>query len=416
MTAPDIAVGPAAAGPSVTCERATDLLKARYAAALMPNYGMPPLALARGEGCVVWDADGNSYLDLLGGIAVSALGHAHPAIVQAVSRQVGSLAHVSNLYLHEGQVALAERLLSLLGADGRGRVFFANSGTEANEAALKLVRRMQGAGRPVFVAADGGFHGRTMGSLSLTGKSTIRDPFAPFGLEVRFVPYGDADALTAAIGPDCGAVFLEPCLGEGGIVPAPAGYLKAARTACDSAGALLVLDEIQSGIGRTGTWFACQAEGVVPDVITLAKGLGGGLPIGACIGLGAAGSALGRGEHGSTFGGNPVACAAALAVLDTIERDGLLENVTRVGAVLSAGIRAVDYPLLAGVRGSGLWLAIALTAPVAGLVEAAARQAGFLVNAVQPDAIRLAPPLILTAAEADEFTATLPGILAEVSA
>ncbi|HEX9552556.1 MAG TPA: aminotransferase class III-fold pyridoxal phosphate-dependent enzyme, partial [Streptosporangiaceae bacterium] len=250
----------------------------------MPNYGTPPLALARGEGCVVWDADGNSYLDLLGGIAVSALGHAHPAIVEAVSQQVGSLAHISNLYLHEGQVALAERLLALLGADGR--VFFANSGTEANEAALKLVRRMQGAGRPVFVAAEGGFHGRTMGSLSLTGKSSIRDPFGPFGVDVRFVPYGDAAALAAAIGHDCAGVFLEPCLGEGGIVPAPAGYLKAARAACDSAGALLVLDEIQSGIGRTGAWFACQSEDVVPDVITLAKGLGGGLPIGACIGIG----------------------------------------------------------------------------------------------------------------------------------
>jgi acetylornithine/N-succinyldiaminopimelate aminotransferase len=415
MTVPDIAAGRTAAEQGVTGATATDLLKARYAAALMPNYGVPPIALARGEGCVVWDADGNSYLDLVGGIAVSALGHAHPAIVAAVSRQVGSLAHSSNLYLHEGQVALAERLLSLLGADGRGRVFFANSGTEANEAALKLVRRVQGAGRPVFVAAEGGFHGRTMGSLSLTGKSSIRDPFGPFGVEIRFVPYGDADALTAAVGPDCAGVFLEPCLGEGGIVPAPAGYLKAARAACDSAGAVLVLDEIQSGIGRTGAWFACQAEGVMPDVITLAKGLGGGLPIGACIGLGAAGSALGRGDHGSTFGGNPVACAAALAVLDTIERDGLLENVTRVGSVLSAGLRAVDHPLLAGVRGSGLWLAIALSAPVAGLVEAAARQAGFLVNAVQPDAIRLAPPLVLSAAQARSFTGALPGILTQAS-
>jgi acetylornithine/N-succinyldiaminopimelate aminotransferase len=415
MTAPEIAASRTAAGPGVTVPTATDLLRARYTAALMPNYGTPPLALARGDGCVVWDADGNSYLDLLGGIAVSALGHAHPAIVEAVSRQVGSLAHISNLYLHESQVALAERLLSLLGADGRGRVFFANSGTEANEAALKLVRRMQGAGRPVFVAADGGFHGRTMGSLSLTGKSSIRDPFAPFGVEVRFVPYGDADALTAAIGPDCAGVFLEPCLGEGGIVPAPAGYLKTARAACDSAGALLVLDEIQSGIGRTGAWFGCQAAGIMPDVITLAKGLGGGLPIGACIGIGPAGFALGRGEHGSTFGGNPVACAAALAVLDTIERDDLLENVTRVGAVLSAGITAVDHPLLAGVRGSGLWLAIGLTAPVAGLVEAAARQAGFLVNAVQPDAIRLAPPLVLSAEQARSFTDALPGILAQAS-
>jgi acetylornithine/N-succinyldiaminopimelate aminotransferase len=413
MTVPDIAADRTAPGPGITGATATDLLKDRYAAALMPNYGTPPLALARGEGCVVWDADGNSYLDLLGGIAVSALGHAHPAIVEAVSQQVGILAHISNLYLHEGQVALAERLLALLGADGR--VFFANSGTEANEAALKLVRRMQGAGRPVFVAAEGGFHGRTMGSLSLTGKSSIRDPFGPFGVDVRFVPYGDAAALAAAIGHDCAGVFLEPCLGEGGIVPAPAGYLKAARAACDSAGALLVLDEIQSGIGRTGAWFACQSEDVVPDVITLAKGLGGGLPIGACIGIGAAGSALGRGEHGSTFGGNPIACAAALAVLDTIERDGLLENVTRVGAVLSAGITAVDHPWLAGVRGSGLWLAIELTAPVAGLVEAAARQAGFLVNAVQPDAIRLAPPLVLSPEQARSFTHALPATLAQAA-
>ena len=393
---------------------ATSALQERYGAVMMPNYGTPPIALARGEGCVVWDVDGNRYLDLLGGIAVSALGHAHPALVAAVSEQAARLAHISNLYLHEGQVALAERLLGLLGADGR--VFFANSGTEANEAAVKLVRRMQGAGRPVFVAAEGGFHGRTMGSLSLTGKSSIREPFAPFGVDVRFVPYGDAAALAAAIGPDCAGVFLEPCLGEGGVVPAPAGYLKAARAACDASGALLVLDEIQSGIGRTGAWFACQAEGILPDVITLAKGLGGGLPIGACIGVGAAGSGFSRGDHGSTFGGNPIACAAALAVLDTIERDGLLAHVTQVGAALSAGIAAIDHPLVAGVRGSGLWLAIALTAAVATSVEAAARQAGFLVNAVQPDAIRLAPPLVLSASQARSFTDALPGILSQASA
>jgi acetylornithine/N-succinyldiaminopimelate aminotransferase len=389
----------------------TERLKERYAAALMPNYGVPPVAMARGDGCVVWDVDGNAYLDLIGGIAVSALGHAHPALVTAVSRQVATLAHVSNLYLHEAQVALAERLIGLLGA--QGRVFFANSGTEANEAAFKLVRRLQGAARPVFVAAEGGFHGRTMGSLALTGKSSIRVPFAPFGAEVRFVPYGDADALAASIDGTCAAVFLEPCLGEGGIVPAPPGYLKAARAACDSAGSLLVLDEIQSGIGRTGAWFACQAEGVMPDVITLAKGLGGGLPIGACIGIGHAGTALGRGDHGSTFGGNPVACAAALAVLDTIEQEGLLENVTQVGDVLSAGISAVEHPLLGSLRGSGLWLALALTAPSASLVETAARQAGFLVNAVQPDAVRLAPPLILSAGQARSFTDALPAILTQ---
>jgi acetylornithine/N-succinyldiaminopimelate aminotransferase len=235
-------------------------------------------------------------------------------------------------------------------------------------------------------------------------------------VEVRFVPYGDAGALSSAVMPDCAAVFLEPTLGEGGVVPAPAGYLKAARAACDATGALLVLDEIQSGVGRTGAWFAHQAEGVVPDVLTLAKGLGGGLPIGACIGLGGAADGLAKGDHGSTFGGNPVACAAALAVLDTIERDGLLRNVTEVGGELKAGIEAIGHPLVTGVRGSGLWLAIALAGPAAAAVETAARQAGFLVNAVQPDAIRLAPPLILSAAEAASFTAALPSILDAVGA
>ena len=388
---------------------ATQQLQDRYAAAIMGTYGIPPLALDYGRGCTLWDVDGRSYLDLIGGIAVSALGHAHPALVAAVTEQAGRLAHTSNLYLHARQVELAERLLSLLGHDGR--VFFANSGTEANEAALKLVRRRQGAGRPVIVAAEGSFHGRTMGSLSLTGKSSIRAPFYPFGVEARFVPYGDAAALAEAVRPDCAAVFLEPTLGEGGVVPAPDGYLKAARAACDEAGALLVLDEIQSGLGRTGVWFAHQSEGIVPDVVTLAKGLGGGLPIGACIGIGAAADGLGRGEHGSTFGGNPVACAAALAVLDTIERDGLLDQVTQVGAELAAGISAVAHPLSTGVRGAGLWLAIELAQPASAAVEAAARTAGFLVNAVQPDAIRLAPPLILSSAEAASFTAALPAIL-----
>jgi len=388
---------------------ATEQLQDRYAAAIMLTYGIPPVALARGRGCTVWDVDGNSYLDLIAGIAVSSLGHGHPALVAAVSEQVGRLAHTSNLFLHERQVELAERLLGLLGTDGR--VFFANSGTEANEAALKLVRRRQGPSRPVIIAAEHGFHGRSMGSLAVTGKESIRVPFAPFGVDVRFVPYGDVGALTSAVGPDCAAVFLEPTLGEGGVVPPPAGYLKAARAACDAAGALLVLDEIQSGIGRTGEWFAHQAEGVTPDVLTLAKGLGGGLPIGACIGLGALGTGLSRGEHGSTFGGNPVACAAALAVLDTIEKDGLLANVTQVGGQLRADIEATGHPLVSGVRGSGLWLAIALTSPVAAAVEAAARRSGFLINAVQPDAVRLAPPLVLSAQEGASFTAALPGIL-----
>ena len=398
------------AGPTELPSRGAEL-RSRFAGALMPNYGIPSIALVRGEGCVVWDADGKSYLDLIGGIAVSALGHAHPALVAAVSKQVGTLAHCSNLFLHEREIELAERLLNLLGA-APGRVFFANSGTEANEAAVKLVRRHQGSTRPVFVAASGGFHGRTLGSLALTGKSSIRDPFLPFGIDVRFVPYGDPDALAAAFDADCAAVFLEPGLGEGGVVPAPDGYLRAAREACDAAGAMLVIDEIQSGVGRTGEWFAFQRSGIVPDVVTLAKGLGGGLPIGACVGIGPCASALGKGDHGSTFGGNPVACAAALAVLDTIEADGLLENVRKVGTVLRDGIRAIAHPLLAGVRGDGLWLALVLTSPIAPAVESAAIQVGFLVNAVQPDAVRLAPPLVLGAEQAETFVAALPGILA----
>jgi acetylornithine/N-succinyldiaminopimelate aminotransferase len=392
---------------------ATEELQGRYAAAVMMTFGMPPVALARGSGCMVWDVDGNAYLDLVAGIAVSALGHAHPAIVTAVTEQAGRLAHISNLYLHEPQVLLAERLIGLLGVEGR--VFFANSGAEANEAAIKLVRRRQGAARPVFVAAENSFHGRTMGALSLTGKSSIREPFGPFGLEVRFVPYGDSGALRNAVGSDCAAVFLEPCQGEAGVVPAPEGYLRDARAACDDAGALLVVDEIQSGMGRTGAWYAHQREGIVPDVITLAKGLGGGLPIGACIGIGDCGSALAKGDHGSTFAGNPIACAAALAVLDTIQRDGLLGNATEVGNRIAAGVEATGHPLVTGVRGTGLWRAITLAAPAAAAVEAAARRAGFLVNAVQPDAIRLAPPLILTAEQADSFTAELPSILSSAS-
>jgi acetylornithine/N-succinyldiaminopimelate aminotransferase len=390
----------------------SDNLRERFEAAMMPNYGTPPLALARGEGCRVWDADGNQYLDLIAGIAVSALGHAHPAIVEAVTSQVGKLAHTSNLFVHEPGVQLAERLLGLLNADGQARVFFCNSGAEANEAAIKLVRRTRGTDKP-FVAAIGSFHGRTMGSLSITGKESIRTPFGPFGVNVRWIPYGDEAALAGAIDAEVAAVFLEPTLGEGGVVPPPDGYLRAVRQACDQAGALLVLDEIQSGIGRTGEWFAHQTAGILPDVLTLAKGLGGGLPIGACIGFGEAGTALRKGDHGSTFGANPVACAAALAVLDTIDKRSILGNVKTVGDVLASGIEATDHPLLKGVRGSGLWLAAVLTEDKAPAVYQAAQDRGFLVNAVQPDAVRLAPPLILTEAEASEFTAALPAILTQ---
>lgn len=390
----------------------SEALRKRFEAAMMVNYGTPPLALARGEGSRVWDVDGNRYLDLIGGIAVSALGHAHPAIVDAVTSQVAKIAHTSNLFVHEPGVRLAEKLLGLLHADGgRGRVFFCNSGTEANEAALKLVRRRQGPGRPVIVAAEHSFHGRTMGALAITGKDSIREPFGPFGFEVRWVEYGNAAALSEAVDSTVAAVFLEPTQGEGGVIGAPAGYLAAARAACDAAGALLVLDEIQSGIGRTGVWFAHQAEGVLPDVLTLAKGLGGGLPIGACVGFGDSSTALAKGDHGSTFGGNPIACAAALAVLETIESEDILASVKTVGESLANGIDAIEHPLLGGVRGSGLWLAAVLTADRAPAVYVAAQQAGFLVNAVQPDAIRLAPPLVLTQPEADEFVAALPALL-----
>jgi acetylornithine/N-succinyldiaminopimelate aminotransferase len=395
-----------------------DDLQRRFAAALMPNYGVPPVAIARGAGAYVWDTGGKRYLDLIGGIAVSALGHAHPAIVEAVSDQVRKVAHTSNLFLHEPEVLLAERLLSLLGTSD-ARVFFANSGTEANEAALKLALRYQGqpaqGERRTIVAAEHSFHGRTLGSLMITGKESIRTPFGPYGLTVRFVPYGDADALRGAVDETVAAVFLEPALGEGGVVPAPEGYLRAAREAATSAGALLVLDEIQSGIGRTGEWFAHQAAGVRPDILTLAKGLGGGLPIGACVGFGPLGTAFGAGDHGSTFGGNPVACAAALAVLDTIERDGLLASVKHVGQHLRDGVTGIGHPLVAGVRGSGLWLAVALTAEKSAAVAGAARDHGFLVNPVQPDAVRLAPPLVLSAAEAGEFLSSFPAILDEAA-
>nr|WP_084550783.1 acetylornithine transaminase [Actinomadura rifamycini] len=392
----------------------SDGLRKRFEAAFMPNYGVPPVALARGEGCTVWDADGRAYLDLIAGIAVSSLGHAHPALVEAVTAQAATIAHTSNLFLHEPEVLLAERLRGLLGGDGgpAGRVFLANSGTEANECALKLaIKYGKENGRSYFVAAENGFHGRTLGALSLTGKTAIREPFGPFGRDVRFVPYGDADALKAAVDGDCAAVFLEPAQGEAGVVPPPDGYFAAAREICDAAGALLVADEIQSAIGRTGTWFAFQHENARPDVITLAKGLGGGLPIGACVAFGPHGDLFAKGDHGSTFGGNPIGAAAALAVLDTIDRDGLLGNAAAVGDALAAGIDAVDHPLLAGVRGRGLWRAITLTGPHAPAVEAAARDAGFLINALQPDALRLAPPLILTAEQARAFTAALPAIL-----
>jgi acetylornithine aminotransferase len=376
---------------------------------MLPTYAAPVLTLVRGEGATVWDDQGRSYVDLVAGIAVNALGHAHPAVVEAVSRQVATLGHTSNLVATEPSLRLAERLLALAGRAGEGRVFFANSGAEANEAAFKLARRT---GRASVVSAEGGFHGRTMGALALTGQPAKRAPFEPLPGGVTFVPYGDADAVTSAVGPGTAAVLLEPVQGEAGVVVPPAGYLLAAREVTRRHGALLVLDEVQTGIGRTGAWFAHQREpGADPDVVTLAKGLGGGLPIGALLAFGAAADLVRPGQHGSTFGGNPVSCAAALAVLDTIESEGLLTRATVLGERLRAGISASGHPVVAGVRGAGLMLAVELDRPVAAAAEAAARDAGFLVNAVGPSTIRLVPPLVLSDEQADAFVAALPGVL-----
>jgi acetylornithine/N-succinyldiaminopimelate aminotransferase len=386
----------------------------RWESVMMPNYGTPPMALERGQGVRVWDTEGNSYLDFVGGIAVSSLGHAHPAIVAAVSGQVAKLAHTSNLSMHEPGIQLAERLVELLALPAR--VFFANSGAEANECALKLVRlHGRAEQRSEVVSCHNSFHGRTLGALAVTGNPAKRTPFEPLPGPVTFVDYGDVDALRAAVGPRTAAVIVEPTLGEGGVVPAPAGFLAQVRQICDTAGALMIVDEVQSGIGRTGHWFATQAEGVRPDIITLAKGLGGGLPIGACIGVGSAGELFSPGDHGSTFGGNPVSCAAALAVLRTIADDHLLDNVKRVGEHLASGLEELDSPLVREVRGSGLWRALALVGDDAAAVESAARKRGLLINAVKPDAIRLAPPLILTEAEVDEALPLLREALDEVA-
>ncbi|MFF3348564.1 acetylornithine transaminase [Streptomyces sp. NPDC002779] len=384
-------------------------LTARWQGALMNNYGTPRLALVRGEGARLWDADGRQYLDFVGGIATNALGHAHPAVVEAVSRQIASLGHVSNLFMAEPPVALAERLLQLFGRDGR--VFFCNSGAEANEAVFKLGRLT---GRTRMVATDGGFHGRTMGALALTGQPAKQDPFLPLPGDVTHVPYGDAQALAAAVTEETAFVIIEPIQGENGVVVPPPGYLKAARAITAATGALLVLDEVQTGIGRTGHWFEYQAhEGVLPDVVTLAKQLGGGLPLGATVAFGRAAELLGPGHHGTTFGGNPVACAAGLAVLDTIENEGLLENVKRQSEKLRDGIESLGHPLVSHVRGAGLLLGIVLTESLAPRVQQAAQDAGFLVNAPAPDVVRLMPPLNLGDDEVDAFLRALPGVLDE---
>ncbi|MFI1918598.1 acetylornithine transaminase [Nocardia sp. NPDC020380] len=387
-------------------------IQQRWQTALMNNYGTPKVALTRGAGAVVYDADGKRYLDFLGGIAVNSLGHAHPAILEAVTQQLGTLGHVSNLYASEPVIELAERLLAHFG-DGHGKAFFCNSGAEANEAAFKIARLT---GKTKIVAAEEAFHGRTMGALAMTGQAAKREPFAPMPPGVEFVPYGDAAALARAVDGNTAAVILEPILGESGVVVPPADYLAKARAITKEQGALLILDEVQTGIGRTGAFYAHQAAGIVPDVITLAKGLGGGLPIGAVLAQGAAAELLQPGMHGTTFGGNPVCAAAALAVLRTIDEEGLLAHVESVGKVLVDGIDTLHHPLVDHVRGAGLLIGIQLTADVSAQVEESARAAGYLVNPAKPNVIRLAPPLVLTQTQAENFLTDLPGILDAVQA
>jgi acetylornithine aminotransferase len=381
-------------------------LQERWAAVMMHNYGTPPLALASGEGAVVTDTDGRSYVDLLGGIAVNVLGHRHPAVIDAVTRQLNTLGHTSNLYATEPGVALAEALVAHLGAPAR--VFFCNSGTEANEVAFKITRLT---GRTKIVAAQNAFHGRTMGSLALTGQPAKQAPFEPLPGNVVHIPFGDAEELERAVDSDTAAVFLEPIMGEGGVVVPPAGYLVAAREITARHGALLVMDEVQTGVGRTGAFYAHQHDGIVPDVVTLAKGLGGGLPIGACLAVGAASELLTAGLHGSTFGGNPVCTAAALAVLGVLADEDLIGRADVLGKTLHHGIESLGHPLVDHARGRGLLLGIVLTAAAAKHAETAARDAGYLVNAAAPDVVRLAPPLIVTEAQLDGFLGALPGIL-----
>lgn len=384
----------------------------RWQHALMDNYGTPSIELVRGRGARVWDCEGREYIDLLAGIAVNALGHGDPRLVDAVATQLATLGHTSNLQATEPAIRLAERLIALVG-DPDARVFFCNSGAEANEAAFKLARLT---GRTRMVVAQNSFHGRTMGALSLTAQPAKQDPFRPLPGDVQVVPYGDAAALAEAVDSSTAAIVLEPIQGEGGVIVPPSGYLADVRRIADEHGALLILDEVQTGIGRTGTWFAHQGEGVRPDIMTLAKGLGGGLPIGAVIGFGRAAALFAPGSHGSTFGGNPVSCAAALAVLDAIEADGLMARAAELHDLFAKALVERGHGVVDHVRGRGLLMAAVLTAPPAAELERACREHGLIVNAVASDAIRLAPPLVITDADVAEALDRWDAACASVSA
>ncbi len=382
---------------------------------LVQNAGDRLALLTRGEGSYLWDADGRRYLDFLAGIAVTSLGHAHPVFVEAVSKQAATLAHVSNYFATPPQLALAARLKRLAGAGIDGRVFFSNSGAEANEAAFKLARLHGGTERPRILALENGFHGRTMGSLAMTAKASMRAPFEPMPGGVEHIP-ATIEALEAAMDERVAAVIVEPIQGEAGVVELPEGYLAAARSLTLAHGALLIVDEIQTGAGRTGAWFGFSHEGITPDAITLAKGIGGGFPIGALVTYGAASNLFTPGSHGSTFGGNPLATAVADAVLTEIERSGLVENAARRGEELRELILGLDSPLISAVRGRGLLIGVALSAPVAGAVVAAAQERGLIVNAANPETVRIAPALTIGDDELAAFRELFAAALADVSA
>jgi acetylornithine aminotransferase len=380
----------------------------RWSNSVQKNYGSPSIALVKGKGLVVTDADGKQYLDFLGGIATNILGHAHPAIVKAVSKQVSILSHVSNFYVHPNAVELAEKLASMTG-DKSAKVFFCQSGAEANEAALKLSRRT---GKVRVVAAQGAFHGRTMGALSLTGQPSKREPFLPLVKGVKHVPYGDIEAMRKAVNKKTAMVIIEPIMGEAGVIVPPADYLQELRALCDAKGALLVIDAVQTGMGRTGDWFGYEYSGITPDVITLAKGLGGGLPLGAMIALGKAADLFQPGDHGSTFGGNPVTTAAGLAAIKFIESQKLLKKVEKQGAYLMQELALI--PGVSEVRGAGLLLGIELENLKSSDVAGALQKSGVLVNAANPTTIRLAPALIVTDVQIKKFISIFKKVMSDV--
>ncbi|MCG6568675.1 acetylornithine transaminase [Tessaracoccus sp. ZS01] len=383
-----------------------DELTASYGAVMMNAFGAPKRIFERGEGVHLWDADGRQYTDLLSGLAVNALGHAHPGVTQAITEQLGRLGHVSNFFASEPQIRLAQRLAALTGDSG-ARLFFTNSGTEANEAAFKLTRLT---GRTRIIAMEGAFHGRTMGALAITANAKYREPFVPLPGDVTFVPYGDIEALRAAVDDTVAAVVVEAVQGENGVVPAPDGYLAEIRELTRAHGALMWVDEVQTGLGRCGEYLAHRTVSAVADLITLAKGLGNGFPIGACIATGPAADLLQPGQHGTTFGGNPVAAAAGNAVLDALE-GGVLENARRTGERLADAVRGLNAPSISEVRGRGMLLGVVLTGGNAAQVADAALDAGFVINAPRPNVIRLAPPLIATPDDLQPFLDALPALL-----